>query len=491
MIDYKGSNYVNAFEWGFVAVVFSSLIFLYLFLPLCLAAYFCFRSMQVKNIVLVLFSLVFYAWGEPIYVFLLIASAAFNYAMGRCMGGADGKKKKRLLTLSVVVNLAALGVFKYAGLLVDTFNQLTSLRIPVPQIALPIGISFFTFQAMTYVVDVYRGQVQVQRSYLKFLMYISMFPQLIAGPIVRYADIEAQMDDRRTTGEDLFYGLIRFATGLGKKILIADHAFGVATQLLDGSLSANTVVGTWLGVIMFAFQIYFDFSGYSDMAIGLGRIFGFRLRENFNLPYMALSITDFWRRWHISLSTFFRDYVYIPLGGNRRHRTLNLLITWGLTGLWHGASWNFLLWGLYFFVLLWIEKPLLPKIKAVPNVLRRIVTLFLVVIGWTIFYFTDFGRLGQAFASMFGFAGGGFWNTETRIMLINNLPLLILCVLGSTPLPRLVADLFGLLCAEKEPGGPKQKLYTAVTYVFCVTLLVLSTISLVGSGFSAFLYYRF
>ena len=447
--------------------------------------------MAAKNIVLVLFSLVFYAWGEPVYVFLLVASAAFNYAMGRCMDGAEQKRKKRLLVLSVAVNLAALGVFKYAGLLVGTFAQLTSLPIPVPQIALPIGISFFTFQAMSYVVDVYRGQAQVQKSYLKFLMYISMFPQLIAGPIVRYVDIEAQMEDRQTTKEDLFYGLIRFATGLGKKILIADHAFGVATKLLDGSLSTATVAGTWLGVIMFAFQIYFDFSGYSDMAIGLGRVFGFRFRENFDLPYTAMSITDFWRRWHISLSSFFRDYVYIPLGGNRRHRTLNLLITWGLTGLWHGASWNFLLWGLYFFLLLWVEKPLLPKMKSVPKVLRHIVTMFLVVIGWTIFYFTDFGRLGQALGTMFGFAGGGLWNTETRIMLVNNLPLLILCILGSTHLPRLIADAFGLLCAEKEPGGPKQKIYVAVTYAFCVTLLVLSTISLVGSGFSAFLYYRF
>ena len=447
--------------------------------------------MAVKNMVLVLFSLIFYAWGEPVYVFLLVASAVFNYAMGRSMGNAEGKKKKRLLVLSVAVNLLALGVFKYAGLLVDTFNQVTTLRLPVPQIKLPIGISFFTFQAMTYVIDVYRGEVKVQKSYLKFLMYISMFPQLIAGPIVRYADIEAQMEDRHTTGEDLFYGLIRFATGLAKKILIADHAFGVASQLLDGSFASATVAGTWLGVIMFAFQIYFDFSGYSDMAIGLGRIFGFRFLENFNLPYMATSITDFWRRWHISLSTFFRDYVYIPMGGNRRHRNLNLFVTWALTGLWHGASWNFLIWGLYFFVLLLIEKPLLPKISKVPMVIRRIVTLFLLVIGWTIFYFTDFGRLGQALAAMFGFAGGGFWNTEARIMLVNNLPLLVLCVLGSTPLPRLIGDIFGMICAGKESDGPKQKLYVAVTYAFCVALLVLSTISLVGSGFSAFLYYRF
>ena len=480
------------FELEFIAVVFSSLIFLFLFLPLCLLLYFACRSLTAKNVILVIFSLIFYAWGEPVYVLLLIGSAAFNYAMGLALGRqeADGRRKG-LLAAAVAINLASLAVFKYAGLLVGTFVQLTGLPIPVPQISLPIGISFFTFQAMSYVIDVYRRDVQVQRSYLKFLTYISMFPQLIAGPIVRYADIEAQMETRSTSREDLFYGLIRFSTGLAKKILIADHAFGVCSQLLDGALGSATVVGTWLGVIMFTFQIYFDFSGYSDMAIGLGRMFGFKFNENFNLPYMSLSITDFWRRWHISLSSFFRDYVYIPLGGNRKHQMLNLLIVWSLTGLWHGASWNFLLWGLYFFVLLAMEKPMLKKLKKLPKILRRIGTLFLIVVGWTIFYFTDFGRLGQALATMFGFGGAGFINTQTRIMLVNNIPLLLLCIMGSTPIPRILGEAFGLLCADKNPGSPKQKLYVVVTFIFCVILLVLSTVSLVGSGFSAFLYYRF
>ena len=480
------------FELGFVAVVFSSLIFLFLFLPLCLLLYFACRSLKAKNIILVIFSLIFYAWGEPVYVLLLVGSATFNYAMGIAMGKQEDKsRRKGLLTAAVAVDLASLVVFKYAGLLMETFVQLTGLPIAVPQISLPIGISFFTFQAMSYVVDVYRGEVKVQRSYLKFLMYISMFPQLIAGPIVRYAHIEAQMGHRVITREDLFYGLIRFSTGIAKKILIADHAFGVCSQLLDGALGSATVVGTWLGVIMFSFQIYFDFSGYSDMAIGLGRMFGFKFNENFNLPYMSLSITDFWRRWHISLSSFFRDYVYIPLGGNRKHQLLNLLIVWSLTGLWHGASWNFLLWGLYFFVLLAVEKPLLRSMKKLPKFLRRLGTMFLVIIGWTIFYFTDFGRLGQAFATMFGFGGAGFINTQSRIMLVNNIPLLLLCILGSTPIPRILGEAFGLLCADKDPGSPKQKLYLVVTYVFCVALLALSAVSLVGSGFSAFLYYRF
>ena len=480
------------FELGFIAVVFSSLIFLFLFLPACLLLYFACRSLTAKNIVLVVFSLIFYAWGEPVYVLLLVASAALNYVMGLALGKqTESRSRKGLMTVAVAVNLASLAVFKYAGLLVGSFVQLTGLAIPVPQISLPIGISFFTFQAMSYVIDVYRNEVKVQRSYLKFLMYISMFPQLIAGPIVRYSDIEAQMEARSTSSEDLFYGLLRFATGLGKKILIADHAFGVCSQLLDGALGNTTVVGVWLGVIMFTFQIYFDFSGYSDMAIGLGRIFGFKYNENFNLPYMALSITDFWRRWHISLSSFFRDYVYIPLGGNRKHQILNLLIVWSLTGLWHGASWNFLLWGLYFFVLLVVEKPLLKSLKKLPKFLRRVGTMFLIIIGWTIFYFTDFSRLGQALANMFGFGGVAFFNTPTRIILVNNIPLLLLCILGATPIPRILGQAFGLLCADKEPGSPKQKLYVAVTFVFCVSLLVLSTISLVGSGFSAFLYYRF
>ena len=473
-------------------MVFSSLIFLYLFLPLCLIAYFCIPGMTAKNVVLVVFSIVFYAWGEPSYVFLLLASGTFNYAMGRWLGRVEAPRgRKALLIAAVTVDLLSLAVFKYAGLFVQTFDQLTGLSVPVPQIALPVGISFYTFQAMTYVIDRYRNQVQVQKSWLKFLVYLSMFPQLIAGPIVRYSDIEAQMDTRKTTGADAFYGLIRFSTGLAKKILIADHAYNVASQMLDGSLASATVLGTWLGVIMFTFQLYFDFSGYSDMAIGLGRIFGFKFQENFNLPYFATSITDFWRRWHISLSTFFRDYVYIPLGGNRKHQVLNLLITWSLTGLWHGASWNFLLWGLYFFVLLVIEKPQLKKLRRVPRVLRRLGTMLLVILGWTIFYFTDFSRLGQAFAAMFGFAGGGFSTYQVRVLLLNSLPLLAVCILGSTPVPRILGQAFGLLCAGKETDGLRQRIYVVVSYVFCVVLLVLSTISLVGSGFSAFLYYRF
>ena len=471
-------------------MVFSSLIFLYLFLPLCLAAYFIVRSIPAKNVVLLIFSLLFYAWGEPLYVFLLIASAFLNYFMGLAMG-KTARGKKWVLALAVTVNIAILGVFKYAGLLVESLNQTATLSIPVPQIALPIGISFYTFQALSYVVDVYRGQAQVQKSPFRFLLYISMFPQLIAGPIVRYSDIEAQLQHREHTAENVFYGLLRFSIGLGKKILIADYAGQIASKLLDGQLAFSTTLGMWLGIVMFAFQIYFDFSGYSDMAIGMGHVFGFKFRENFDHPYTARSITEFWRRWHISLGSFFRDYVYIPLGGNRKHRIVNLLITWALTGLWHGASWNFLLWGLYFFLLLAMEKLLWKALRRIPGFIRIIGTLFCVLMGWVLFYFTDFTRLMTALQVLFGQAGSGFMNTQIKIQLLNALPLLMVCILGSTRLPKALGEGIGMLCAAKEEGGGKQVVFVVLTFVFCVTVLVLSTISLVGSSYSAFLYYRF
>ena len=471
-------------------MVFSSLIFLYLFLPLCLAAYFLIKPIPAKNVVLLIFSILFYAWGEPFYVLLLIGSAMLNYLLGLAMGKTV-RGKKWILALAVVVNLAALGVFKYAGLLVETFNQVTALSVPVPQIRLPIGISFYTFQAMSYVVDLYRGRAQVQKSPFRFLLYVSMFPQLIAGPIVRYADIEAQLQHRDHTAENIFYGLLRFCIGLGKKILIADYAGQISTRLLDGQLAFSTTAGVWFGMIMFSFQLYFDFSGYSDMAIGMGHVFGFKFRENFDHPYTSKSITEFWRRWHISLGSFFRDYVYIPLGGNRKHRALNLLITWALTGLWHGASWNFLLWGLYFFLLLAVEKLLWKVLRHIPGIFRLLGTMFLVVMGWTLFYYTDFTRLLTALKVMFGQAGSGLINAQLKTQLLNGLPLLLTCIIGSTKVPKIIGEGLGLLCAGKEAGGKKQVLYTLLTFLFCLTILVLSTISLVGSSYSAFLYYRF
>ena len=469
-------------------MVFSSLLFLYAFLPVCLLLYFLVPGLTGKNIVLLCASLVFYAWGEPVYVFLMLAVAALNWGFGLLL---EKRPEKLWLALCVALNLASLVVFKYAGFLVENCNALFGAAFRVPQISLPIGISFYTFQALSYSVDVYRKDVGAQRSYWKFLLYVSMFPQLIAGPIVRYVDVAAQIESRESDPENVFRGVTRFCVGLGKKVLLADHVGQVADQLLGGSFTGATTLGIWLGALMYMFQIYFDFSGYSDMAIGLGRIFGFRYMENFKLPYTSKSISEFWRRWHISLSSFFRDYVYIPLGGNRRHVYLNLFIVWALTGLWHGASWNFVLWGLYFFVLLCIERLLKKQLPKIPKPVRHILTLLLILISWNVFYHTDLGRLRESFAIFFGFAGSGFTSETTNMLLRNNLPLIAICAVGCSAIPQFTGNVVGLLCAEKREDGIGHKVYAGLTFVFDLALLALATISLAGSSYNAFLYFRF
>ena len=469
-------------------MVFCSLLFLYAFLPVCLLLYFLVPGLTGKNIVLLCASLVFYAWGEPVYVFLMLAVAALNWGFGLLL---EKKRSKGLLALCVALNLASLVVFKYAGFLVENCNALFGAAFRVPQISLPIGISFYTFQALSYSVDVYRKDVGAQRSYWKFLLYVSMFPQLIAGPIVRYVDVAAQIESRESDPENVFRGVTRFCVGLGKKVLLADHVGQVADQLLGGSFTGATTLGIWLGALMYMFQIYFDFSGYSDMAIGLGRIFGFRYMENFKLPYTAKSISEFWRRWHISLSSFFRDYVYIPLGGNRRHVYLNLFIVWALTGLWHGASWNFVLWGLYFFVLLCIERLLKKQLSKIPKPVRHVLTLLLILISWNVFYHTDLGRLRESFAIFFGFADSGFTSETTNMLLRNNLPLIAICAVGCSAIPQFTGNVVGLLCAEKREDGIGHKVYAGLTFVFDLALLALATISLAGSSYNAFLYFRF
>ena len=469
-------------------MVFSSLLFLYAFLPVCLLLYFLVPGLTGKNIVLLCASLVFYAWGEPVYVFLMLAVAALNWGFGLLL---EKRPEKLWLALCVALNLASLVVFKYAGFLVENCNALFGAAFRAPQISLPIGISFYTFQALSYSVDVYRKDVGVQRSYWKFLLYVSMFPQLIAGPIVRYVDVAAQIESRESDPENVFRGVTRFCVGLGKKVLLADHVGQVADQLLGGSFTGATTLGIWLGALMYMFQIYFDFSGYSDMAIGLGRIFGFRYMENFKLPYTSKSITEFWRRWHISLSSFFRDYVYIPLGGNRRHVYLNLFIVWALTGLWHGASWNFVLWGLYFFVLLCIERLLKKQLSKIPKPVRHVLTLLLILISWNVFYHTDLGRLRESFAIFFGFADSGFTSETTNMLLHNNLPLIAICAVGCSAIPQFTGNVVGLLCAEKREDGIGHKVYAGLTFVFDLALLALATISLAGSSYNAFLYFRF
>ena len=469
-------------------MVFSSLLFLYAFLPVCLLLYFLVPGLTGKNIVLLCASLVFYAWGEPVYVFLMLAVAALNWGFGLLL---EKRPEKLWLALCVALNLASLVVFKYAGFLVENCNALFGAAFRIPQISLPIGISFYTFQALSYSVDVYRKDVGVQRSYWKFLLYVSMFPQLIAGPIVRYVDVAAQIESRESDPENVFRGVTRFCVGLGKKVLLADHVGQVADQLLGGSFTGATTLGIWLGALMYMFQIYFDFSGYSDMAIGLGRIFGFRYMENFKLPYTSKSISEFWRRWHISLSSFFRDYVYIPLGGNRRHVYLNLFIVWALTGLWHGASWNFVLWGLYFFVLLCIERLLKKQLSKIPKPVRHVLTLLLILISWNVFYHTDLGRLRESFAIFFGFADSGFTSETTNMLLRNNLPLIAICAVGCSAIPQFTGNVVGLLCAEKREDGIGHKVYAGLTFVFDLALLALATISLAGSSYNAFLYFRF
>ena len=375
------------------------------------------------------------------------------------------------------------------GFFNQNLNQIFGAELPTQIFNLPIGISFYTFQAITYVVDVYRGKAQVQRSYANLLLYVALFPQLIAGPIVRYTDIAAQLENREMTLPGFSKGITRFVTGLGKKVLLANIAGQVATSLIGGDLSKASVLGAWLGIFAYTFQIYFDFSGYSDMAIGLGHMFGFTYVENFNYPYISKSITEFWRRWHISLSTFFRDYVYIPLGGNRRHQLRNMFIVWALTGLWHGASWNFVLWGLYYFVFLAIEKLFLGQLlEKLPAVVGHAYALFIIVVGWVFFYFDDVSRLGQMLKLMFGFSGqAGVLPTDT-VLLKNHLVFFLVAIIACIPVSKLVK---ALLIRFSRKGPVQESLAGAAGILYDVALLFFSTAALVGASYNPFLYFRF
>ncbi len=471
-------------------MVFSSLNFMYLFLPVCLLLYFILRGIKARNYLLLVMSLLFYAWGEPKWIVLMIVTTLVDYGAGLLVDKYRGQKQaKWALAGSVVITLSFLAVFKYLGFFNQNLNSLFGAELPTQIFNLPIGISFYTFQAITYVVDVYRGKARVQRSYANLLLYVSLFPQLIAGPIVRYTDIAEQLESRETTVEGFARGITRFVTGLGKKVLLANIAGQIATSLIGGDLSKASVLGAWLGIFAYTFQIYFDFSGYSDMAIGLGHMFGFTYVENFNYPYISKSITEFWRRWHISLSTFFRDYVYIPLGGNRRHQLRNMFVVWALTGLWHGASWNFVLWGLYYFVFLAIEKLFLGKyLEKLPAVVGHIYALFIVVVGWVFFYFDDVSRLGQMLKLMFGFSGqAGVMPTDT-ILLKNHLVFFMVAIVACIPVSKLVK---ALLIRFSRRGTVQETVAAAVGIVYDVALLFFSTAALVGASYNPFLYFRF
>ncbi len=461
-------------------MIFSSPFFIAVFLPVTLALYYM-TPRKLKNALVFILSLIFYGWGEPVYVGLMIFSTAVDYFHGMMVEKYRGTgKAKAFLWSSVIINLSLLGVFKYNAFIVTAFNGLFGLGLPVPKLALPIGISFYTFQTMSYTIDVYRGQAPVQRNIISFGAYVALFPQLIAGPIVRYKDVAEQLESRTHSVDKLGEGASRFVCGLGKKVIFA-NTFGAVWEYFKGA--ELSFLGSWLGIICFAFQIYYDFSGYSDMAIGLGKMLGFTFPENFNYPYISRSITEFWRRWHISLGTWFREYLYIPLGGNRRgkgRQLLNMLAVWLFTGLWHGAGWNFLFWGLYYFALLALEKLFLLKYLEKSRAISHIYTLAAVLFGWVLFAFEDMGAAVGYASAMIGLKGP--WVTDGALYYLGTLaPLLTAAAVGSAPVGRIWAKL------TKGDGLP-QAVISAAAMAAC---MVVALSYLVSGTYNPFLYFRF
>ncbi len=502
-------------------MVFSSLPFLFIFLPVCLILYnvvpgwvrekgaalgkggdlkekggdgagSCVRlkkkDMRYKNAVLLLMSLVFYTAGEPVYVVLLVLCALAGWLSGFFIDkyrDSSPKKAKAAAVICVAICLSMLFVFKYLGFFIDTLRLLPFIHLPAVKLTLPIGISFYTFQTISYDIDLLRGRAGLQRNFGRFLLFVALFPQLIAGPILRYKDIEAQLTDRTATREKFCEGIVRFLCGCGKKVLIANTLGELVSFTFSAGAEGVAKANVWLGVLAFSLQIYYDFSGYSDMAIGLGKMFGFDYGENFNYPYVSRSVTEFWRRWHISLGSFFRDYVYIPLGGNRRHQVLNLLAVWLLTGLWHGAGWNFVLWGLYFFVLLVIEKFLLKgRLEKIP-VLSNVVTLPLLAVGWAVFYFEDTRQCLTALGSMFGIGGAPTWDNVGANMFLAKLPVILTALAGCLPIGAFVGKKVASL-RTKRPV-----LWFTLVFLYTSAMLFLCVCALVSSTYNPFLYFRF
>ena len=467
-------------------MVFSSLSFLTLFLPLTILLYFAVPR-RFRNLLLFLASLIFYAWGEPVYIVLMLFSSVVDYSHGLLMEKFDGRPgvRRALLISSVAINLSLLGFFKYAGLVVSTLNAALSLSIPVPSVALPVGISFYTFQTMSYSIDVYRRNCPAQRDPIAFGCYVTMFPQLIAGPIVRYVDVMREINGRRETFEGFYLGIRRFLVGLAKKLILA-NGVGMLWDSVSAQPAASlSALSAWLGVLAYAFQIYFDFSGYSDMAIGMGRMFGFQFPENFRYPYVSRSVSDFWRRWHITLSTWFREYLYIPLGGNRvcvPRNIFNLAVVWMATGLWHGASWNFLLWGAYFGAVLIAEKFLYGKaLSRAPGFVGWAYTALVVLVGWVFFALDDLGRGAAYLGAMFG-GGAGAVDAYALRALLNYGAVLLLCAAASTPLAS------GALERLRER---RPRAHSALTYALVIVGFALCLIYVVDAGYNPFLYFRF
>lgn len=466
-------------------MLFSSIPFLFAFLPLTAALYFAVPK-KLKNGILLLFSLVFYGWGEPKYLLLMLFSITQGYVFGLLIERTREKRRSKVyLTASVFVSLLLLGYCKYVDFFIGSFNSLTGLSVPLLRVALPIGISFYTFQILSYTIDVYRGDVPAQRNYINLALYIAMFPQLIAGPIVRYSDIAPQLESRTHSMENAAYGIRRFTVGLSKKILIANVLAEPVSFFKDSA--EKSVLFFWLYAVASTLQIYFDFSGYSDMAIGLGRIFGFRFSENFDYPYISGSITEFWRRWHISLGTWFRDYLYIPLGGNRVGKFrwfFNIFVVWFATGIWHGAAWNFVLWGLIYAVLLVNEKLWLLKPLKNSRILNHVYTMFFVVIGFVLFDAESVGAAFSALGAMFGFGGLPTVSPEAVYTLKSYAVVLIVAVIGATPLMKKLFERIG-----KSKAG--SAVLTVAEPLGIVLLLTVCTAYLVDGSFNPFLYFRF
>lgn len=470
-------------------MIFSSIFFLFVFLPVTLILYYA-VPWNAKNLILLLTSLVFYAWGEPVYVFLMLFSIVFNYLSGiemQIYQNLRQKAKKRIcFWVTVVVNLGILGFFKYYGFLIDNLNAILPFQIPYRALALPIGISFYTFQTLSYIVDVYKGNVPVQTNLITFGAYVTMFPQLIAGPIVRYSDVEEQLRKRKLTTYKFGQGAAWFIRGLGKKVLLANNigaTFDIIAAMVPGDRSMLTA---WVGALAYTMQIYFDFSGYSDMAIGLGKMFGFEFVRNFDYPYISESVTDFWRRWHISLGTWFREYVYIPLGGNRvsvAKHVRNIMVVWMLTGFWHGAAWNFMFWGLYYGVLLLLEKYFLADIlKTLPGFARRLITFIIVVFGWVLFFSPTLSSALIYIGNMFAIGGAGIVDKMGWYYLKTNIILLLICFIVSTPLPW---NMF------QQSGLQKGTLAPVKVWVTYGLILIISVAYLVNATYNPFLYFRF
>lgn len=464
-------------------MVFSSLLFLYFFLPLSIIFYFVFKDIRVKNIILLVFSFVFYAWGEPLWVVLLAFSGVVDYLNGLFIQKMRDTKYAVLgVVNSVVINLLLLATFKYADFITENVNFVFGTSLEKPGILLPVGISFYTFQTISYTIDVYRKQIEAQRNFVSFMMYVSLFPQLVAGPIVRYTEIVAEINKRSVSWDIIWEGINRFSLGLFKKVVLANTSGILVEKYLETQFLDLSSTEAWFGITMFSIQLYFDFSGYSDMAIGLGKIFGFNYNENFKHPYAARSVADFYRRWHMSLGRFLRDYVYIPLGGNRKYQLRNIMIVWLLTGLWHGASWNFVLWGAFFGVFMIVEKVLEKFFAKVPLFLRHVYTLILIVFSRAIFYYVDFGKLKDFVANLFvtkNPIGEGFIDDLTSFSLL-----------------YVVVILFCIPWDEIYTTGHRfhslaTSFYKKFALLINILFLVLATILIVDDTYNPFIYFRF